>query len=68
MTMDIVCHTELDPRWAATYGLLIWHKDKPYYFCSERCKERFGKNPERYTEENIPPQQQDFGVPHPHAG
>jgi L-lactate dehydrogenase len=45
MTTDPVCNMQVDisrTEHSATY------RDRTYYFCSERCKREFDKNPERY--------------------
>lgn len=46
MSKDPVCGMEVDPRKAV--GILKF-EGKKYYFCSDRCKEEFKKNPRRYA-------------------
>jgi P-type Cu+ transporter len=46
MTRDHVCHMEVDERTApAKYD----YEGDTYYFCSERCKEKFAGDPESYV-------------------
>ena len=46
MTRDHVCHMEVDERTApATYD----YEGDTYYFCSQRCKEKFAGDPESYV-------------------
>src|SRR5689334_22247046 len=42
---DPVCGMTVDPAKAAGKAE---HKGKTYYFCSKRCAERFGQDPERF--------------------
>jgi hypothetical protein len=44
---DPVCGMQLDTRHAPAS---IGHHDTRVYFCSEHCRERFQKNPERYQD------------------
>jgi YHS domain-containing protein len=41
-----VCGMEIDEKDAAAAAQ---HKGKTYYFCSERCKEQFDEQPQRYA-------------------
>lgn len=46
--------------WSSTSKMLRRHrsiKDKPIYFCSQRCKEKFDQNPQQY----VKGQQQSVG-------
>lgn len=43
---DPVCGMKVKKEKAAAKGE---HKDKAYYFCSTACKEKFEKEPEKYT-------------------
>ena len=46
MTRDHVCHMEVDERTApAQYD----YEGDTYYFCSERCKNKFVGDPESYV-------------------
>src|SRR6266705_5205753 len=42
---DPVCGMSVDPTKAAGK---VEHKGKVYYFCSKRCAERFGQDPEKF--------------------
>lgn len=46
---DAVCGMEVYAPGAKTFGFVSEHKGKTYYFCTAECKEKFGKNPERYV-------------------
>ena len=46
MHMDPVCGMQVDEKTAVGH---IEHNGETYYFCSERCQERFEENPERYV-------------------
>ena len=43
---DLVCGMEFDGDSAS--GILEYY-DKIYYFCSLRCKDKFGREPEKYV-------------------
>jgi Cu+-exporting ATPase len=45
MAKDLVCGMEVDEEKATASSL---YKDKKYYFCSEACRVKFDKNPEKY--------------------
>ncbi len=47
MAMDLVCGMEVKEEEAAAISV---YKGKTYYFCSEGCKKKFDRNPERYME------------------
>ena len=40
---DPVCHMQ------ATNGVTLEYGGQTYGFCSEHCKQEFGKNPEKYV-------------------
>lgn len=42
---DPVCRMKVKK----TSKITTTHKEKPYSFCSESCKEKFVKNPEKYS-------------------
>src|SRR6476661_8905297 len=42
---DPVCGMMVDPQKPAAK---VAHRDKTYYFCSQRCAERFEKDPEEF--------------------
>ena len=47
MTMDPVCHMEVDPetaQWKSEY------KDKTYYFCAPACKHLFDQDPDMWAD------------------
>lgn len=47
MTMDPVCHMEVDEETA------MWeseHRGKHYYFCARVCKELFDKDPDMWAD------------------
>jgi len=46
MVLDVVCKMQVNEktaRWKSE------HKGKTYYFCSNPCKVRFEKEPEKYA-------------------
>ncbi len=43
-TVDVVCHMEVNPSWQVTAR----YHDVDYYFCTERCRERFEQDPEEF--------------------
>lgn len=47
MTRDPVCLMEIDPRQAAG---MVEHRGRAYYFCSDRCRLEFIKDPTRYID------------------
>ena len=47
MTMDPVCHMEVDPdsaQWKSEY------KGKTYYFCAHACKHLFDQDPDIWAD------------------
>jgi YHS domain-containing protein len=48
MVKDPVCSMTIEEKDAAGTST---HKGTTYYFCSTHCKEKFDKEPEKYTEE-----------------
>jgi Cu+-exporting ATPase len=48
--LDPVCGMSVDPQTALSYG----HGDSTYYFCSQRCRDKFAAEPERYLEPEKP--------------
>jgi YHS domain-containing protein len=46
---DPVCGMEVDQSKAKAAGRTAEYKGQTYYFCSDDCKEKFGKEPARYT-------------------
>ncbi len=51
LAKDPVCGQEISPRKAEKAGLRAGHGGKVYYFHSEKCKQDFQKDPERYGKE-----------------
>lgn len=45
LTHDLVCGKRLCPKSA---NVEYKHNGKTYYFCSQKCKEKFEKNPAKY--------------------
>jgi YHS domain-containing protein len=43
--MDFVCGAEFDRD---KFGSSYEYKGKTYYFCSERCRDSFSRNPDIY--------------------
>jgi len=46
MAKDPICGMDVDEntaKWTSKY------KGKVYYFCAERCKQAFDKNPDRFA-------------------
>lgn len=43
---DLVCGMEFDGDSASS---ILAYYDKIYYFCSLGCKEKFGREPEKYV-------------------
>jgi membrane fusion protein, copper/silver efflux system len=48
---DLVCGMYFKAEAARAAGLMVEYRGTPYYFCSEECKSRFQKDPERYLKE-----------------
>lgn len=48
MVQDPVCKMNIDEKEAAAASI---YKDKIYYFCSNICKERFDKEPDKFVQE-----------------
>jgi YHS domain-containing protein len=46
MAKDPVCAMEIDERQSA--GTSVYN-GRTFYFCSERCREAFDRNPKAYT-------------------
>ena len=46
MAKDPVCAMEIDERQSAGTSV---YDGRTYYFCSERCREAFDRNPKAYT-------------------
>lgn len=46
MAKDPVCSMTVDEKKAAGTST---HKGSTYYFCSKMCKEKFDKDPEKFT-------------------
>jgi Cu+-exporting ATPase len=46
MTRDHVCHMDVDER---TAPAKVEYEGDTYYFCSEKCKERFESDPEAFV-------------------
>lgn len=46
MAKDPVCNMNVDEKKAAATSV---YNGRTYYFCAKGCKERFDKNPEKYT-------------------
>ena len=45
MTIDPVCHMEVDEK---TAPAKTEYKGKTYYFCAPGCKRRFEQDPEKF--------------------
>lgn len=43
---DLVCGVEFDEDSASS---ILEYFDRIYYFCSWRCNEKFGREPEKYV-------------------
>jgi len=50
LVRDPVCGQEISPRKAEKAGLKTGHGGKTYYFHSDKCKQKFQEDPERYSE------------------
>lgn len=48
MAKDPVCNMTVDENKAAATSV---YKGKTYYFCTQACKEKFEKQPEKYLSE-----------------
>ena len=46
MTRDHVCDMDVDER---TAPFQLEYEGDTYYFCSERCKDKFADDPESYV-------------------
>lgn len=46
MTKDPVCGAQVDERKASTTST---YQGEKYAFCSQNCKEKFDKDPQRYA-------------------
>ncbi len=42
--VDVVCNMEVNPAW----GISAQYAGRTYYFCVDRCRERFEEDPTRY--------------------
>ena len=51
--LDPVCGMQIDPNNAAAQST---YQGKTYYFSSEKCKNSFDKDPEKYTKNVQEPQ------------
>lgn len=51
---DPACGMTIDRAKAATAGNTLSREGATYYFCSERCKQNFAREPERYLALNPP--------------
>lgn len=49
MVKDPVCKMMIDEKNAVASST---HKGKTYYFCAKVCKEKFDKEPEKFTEKD----------------
>jgi len=49
MKRDPVCFTLVDEGKANIDGLATDYQGQTYYFCSERCKEKFNDDPNTYS-------------------
>ena len=47
--IDPICGMKVDIEKAAAAGLTVKYQGKNYYFCTDDCKETFGKDPKRYA-------------------
>jgi YHS domain-containing protein len=50
MAIDPVCKRQVEEKTAAGKSE---YRGKPYYFCSDQCKQAFDRNPERYVNEKV---------------
>jgi YHS domain-containing protein len=50
MTRDPVCYAEVDEAEAANQGLESEENGRKYYFCSDKCKDRFDRDPGAFME------------------
>jgi YHS domain-containing protein len=46
MVLDVVCNMEIDEKKTKYKSE---HGGKTYYFCAPMCKQKFDRNPEKYT-------------------
>jgi YHS domain-containing protein len=46
---DPVCGMDVDEAKARAAGKTVDHQGKTFYFCSDQCKSRFEKSPERFA-------------------
>jgi Cu+-exporting ATPase len=49
MTVDPVCHKEINPAQALRENF----EGHEYFFCSEKCREEFNHHPDRYAAEGL---------------
>lgn len=47
MEKDLVCGTQIDEMKKIPLSYL--HRGKIYYFCSDSCREKFGKSPGKFV-------------------
>jgi membrane fusion protein, copper/silver efflux system len=49
---DPVCGMDVDEARSKAAGKTLEHGGKTFYFCSDQCRSRFEKSPERFTEQS----------------
>ena len=52
MVKDPVCDMMVDEHMAAAQST---YAGQTYYFCSKECKDKFDRNPDRYTKQKQEP-------------
>jgi Cu(I)/Ag(I) efflux system membrane fusion protein len=58
MSKDPVCGMSVDEGKAVTSGMLAAYGNKTFYFCMDRCKKEFEKEPENYVGKELTDQKQ----------
>ena len=54
MSKDPVCGMYVNEEYARLTGKTATSGDKTYYFCMDKCRESFAKEPEKYVEQKTP--------------
>jgi len=54
MSKDPVCGMFVNEEYAKLTGKTATYGDKTYYFCMDKCRDDFEKDPEKYAEQNTP--------------
>ncbi len=56
---DLVCGMQIDPLKAGAAGRKSLYEGKSYFFCSERCRQDFDRDPRRFLDVAPTPQTRD---------